>query len=60
MYQWKREFKFGQKEGECFLMESWQMKYCDLTGTGNSFNFELSPNGEGVEGKVTVFKYFLQ
>lgn len=39
-------------------MENWQIEYCDLTGTGNRFNVELGPDGEGVEGKVTVFKYF--
>lgn len=38
-------------------MENWQIKYCDLTGTGNSFHVELVPNGEGVEGNVMVLKY---
>lgn len=46
MYKWKKELKFGQKEGECFLMENWQIEYCDLTGTGNHFNVELGPGGE--------------
>lgn len=55
---WKKELKFGQKEGECFLMENWQIEYCDLTGIGNRFNVESGPDGEGVEGKVSVFKYF--
>lgn len=56
--QMEKGIKFGQKEGAGFLVESWQSKSCDLTGTGNSFNAESSPNGKGVEGKVTVFKYF--
>lgn len=54
----EKGIRFGQKEGAWFRVESWQRESCDLTGSGNGFNAESSLSGKGVEGKVTVFKYF--